>query len=147
MGAHDYLTRVRMIKPERLIIFGRSLGAAVAADLAVHKPAAGLILESAFPSIESVAKFYYGGLPMHWLLGAEFRLIDRVPALSLPKLIVHGDLDEIIPLELGRQVFEAAKPPKTFHLIPGAKHNDTYRVGGTSYFQLLSDFAARAIRS
>ena len=147
MGAHDYLTRVRMIRPERLIIFGRSLGAAVATDLAMHKPAAGLILESAFPSIEAVAKFYYGGLPVHWLLGAEFRLIDRVPALSLPKLVIHGDLDEIIPLELGRQVFEAAKPPKAFHLIPGANHNDTYRVGGASYFQLLSDFAGRAIRS
>lgn len=146
MGAHDYLTRVRMIRPERLIVFGRSLGAAVAADLAVHKPAAGLILESAFPSIEAVAKFYYGGLPVHWLLGAEFRLIDRVPALSLPKLMIHGDLDQIIPIELGRQVFEAAKPPKAFHLISGANHNDTYRVGGTSYFQLLSDFAGRASR-
>jgi uncharacterized protein len=147
MGAHDYLTRVRMIKPERLVIFGRSLGAAVAADLAVHKPAAGMILESAFPSIEAVAKFYYGGLPVHWLLGAEFRLIDRVPAVSLPKLIIHGDQDDIIPLELGRQVFDAAKPPKTFHLIEGAHHNNTYLVGGQSYFQLFAQFAGRAIRS
>jgi fermentation-respiration switch protein FrsA (DUF1100 family) len=147
MGAHDYLTRVRMIKPERLVIFGRSLGAAVAADLAMHKPAAGIILESAFPSIEAVAKFYYGGLPVHWLLGAEFRLIDRVPALSLPKLIIHGDLDTVIPLELGRQVFDAAKPPKAFHLIAGAHHNNTYQVGGASYFQLFADFAGRAIRS
>ena len=119
MGAHEYLTRIRMIRPERLVIFGRSLGAAVAADLAVHKPASGLILESAFPSIEAVTKFYYGGLPVHWLLGAEFRLTDRVPALSLPKLIIHGDQDDIIPLELGRQVFEAAKPPKSFHLVSG----------------------------
>jgi len=147
MGAHDYLTRVRMIRPERLVIFGRSLGAAVAADLAVHKPAAGMILESAFPSIEAVAKFYYGGLPVHWLLGAEFRLIDRVPAVSLPKLIIHGEEDDIIPLELGRQVYEAAKPPKSFHPIAGARHNNTYQVGGASYFQLLADFAGRAIRS
>ena len=145
MGAHDYLTRVRMIRPDRLVIFGRSLGAAVAADLAVHKPAAGMILESAFPSIEAVAKFYYGGLPVHWLLGAEFRLIDRISALSLPKLIIHGDLDDIIPLELGRQVFEAAKPPKAFHLIPGAHHNNTYQVGGAPYFQLLSDFVDQAV--
>jgi fermentation-respiration switch protein FrsA (DUF1100 family) len=146
IGAHDYLTRVRMIRPERVVVFGRSLGAAVAADLAVHKPAAGIILESAFPSIEAVAKFYYGGLPLHWLLGAEFRLIDRVPALSLPKLIIHGDQDDIIPIELGKQVFDAAKPPKDFHLISGAHHNNTYQVGGASYFQLFADFAARAIR-
>src|SRR5262249_6459884 len=56
IGAYDYLTRVRMIQPDRLIIFGRSLGAAVAVDLATRKPAAGLILESPFPSIEAVAK-------------------------------------------------------------------------------------------
>jgi uncharacterized protein len=147
IGAYDYLTRVRMIKPERLIIFGRSLGAAVAADLATRKAAAGIILESAFPSIEAVAKYYYGGLPVHWLLGAEFRLIDRIATLSPPKLIIHGDQDDIIPLELGRQVYEAAKPPKTFHLINGAAHNDTYHVGGARYFQVFADFASRAIRS
>jgi pimeloyl-ACP methyl ester carboxylesterase len=147
IGAHDYLTRVRMIRPERLVIFGRSLGAAVAADLALHKPAAGLILESAFPSVEAVAKFYYGGLPVHWLLGAEFRVIDRVPALSLPKLMIHGEQDDIIPLELGRQVFEAAKPPKSFHLITGAHHNKTQEIGGAAYLRLLADFADRAIRS
>lgn len=147
LGAHDHLTRFRRISPERLVIFGRSLGAAVAADLAMHKPAAGIILESAFPSIEAVAKFYYGGLPVHWLLGAQFRLIDRLAALSLPKLMIHGDQDDIIPLELGRQVFEAAKPPKSFHLITGAHHNDTYQVGGASYFRVFAEFAGRAIRS
>ena len=68
----------------------------------MQKPAAGLILESSFPSIAAVAKFHYGGLPLHWLLGAEFTLIDRLPHLSLPKLIIHGDQDDIIPLELGR---------------------------------------------
>lgn len=57
IGAYDYLTRVRMIRLERIVLFGRSLGAAVAAELAVQKPAAGLILESCFPSIEAVGRF------------------------------------------------------------------------------------------
>ena len=140
-GAHDYLTRTRMILPERIILFGRSLGAAVAGELAVQKPAVGLILESSFPSIGAVAKFHYGGLPVHWLLGADFPLIDRLPHLSLPKLIIHGDQDDIIPLELGRQVFEAAKPPKFFYLIAGANHNNTYQVGGAAYFKRLAEFA------
>jgi uncharacterized protein len=147
MGAHDYLTRVRMIKPDRLIIFGRSLGAAVAGELAMHKPAAGLILESPFPSIEAVARFYYGGLPVHWLLGSEFRLIDRLPHLTLPKLIIHGEQDDIIPPEMGRQVFDAAKPPKSFFLIPGANHNNTYQVGGATYFQRFAEFANASVRS
>ena len=146
-GAHDYLTRTRMIRPERIIIFGRSLGAAVAGELAAQKPAAGLILESSFPSIEAVAKFHYGGLPVHWLLGADFTLIDRLPQLSLPKLIIHGDKDDIIPLELGRQVFEAAKPPKSFYVIEGADHNNTYQVGGAAYFRRFAEFAQAAIRS
>ena len=147
LGAYDYLTRQRMIRPERIVVFGRSLGAAVAGETAVHKSAAGLILESPFPSIEAVARFHYGGLPVHWLLGAQFRLIDRLPQLSLPKLIVHGDKDDIIPIELGRQVFDAAKPPKSFYVVAGADHNNTYQVGGAPYFQLLADFAGHAIRS
>jgi len=139
-GAYDYLARTRMIRHERVIIFGRSLGAAVAGELAAQKPAAGLILESAFPSIEAVAKFHYGGLPVHRLLGADFRLIDRLPHLSLPKLIIHGGNDDIIPLELGKQVFEAAKPPKSFYVIPRADHNNTYQVGGAAYFGRWTEF-------
>jgi len=147
LGAYDHLTRTRLIRPERIILFGRSLGAAVAVEVASQKLAAGLILESSFPSIEAVAKFHYGGLPVHWLLGAEFRLIDRLPNLSLPKLIVHGDQDEIIPLELGRQVFEAAKPPKSFYVIKGADHNNTYHVGGEPYFHRFTEFIHSAIHS
>jgi len=147
VGAYDYLTRTRMIRPERLILFGRSLGAAVAGDLASQKPAAGLVLESSFPSIEAVAKFHYGGLPLHWLLGAEFRLIDRLPNLSLPKLIIHGDQDDIIPLALGRHVFEGSLSPKSFYVIAGAGHNNTYIVGGNAYFRRFAEFSLSAVRS
>lgn len=145
LGAYDYVTRKRMIRPERLIIFGRSLGASVAGELAAQKPAAGLILESPFPSVEAIAKHYYG-LPVHWLLGAQFRLIDRLPQLSLPKLIIHGDRDTIIPVQFGQQVFDAAKPPKEWYVIHGADHNNTYQVGGDSYFRHLAVFVMSALR-
>jgi hypothetical protein len=145
IGAYDYLTRIRKIRPERIVLFGRSLGAAVAGELATQRPASALILESSFPSIEAVAKFHYAGLPVHWLLGAEFRLIDRLPQLSLPKLIIHGDRDDIIPIELGRQVFDAAKPPKDWYVIPGADHNNTYEVGGAAYFHHLGEFIKKAL--
>ncbi len=144
-GAYDYLTRIRKIRPERVVLFGRSLGASVAGDLAAQRPASALILESSFPSIEAVAKLHYNGLPMHWFLGAEFRLIDRLPYLSLPKLIIHGDKDDIIPIELGRQVFEAAKPPKEWYVIQGADHNDTYAVGGKAYFRRLGEFIKQSL--
>jgi fermentation-respiration switch protein FrsA (DUF1100 family) len=145
-GAYDYLTRTRLIRPERMVIFGRSLGAAVAGHLASYKPSAGLILESPFPSVEAVARFYYGGLPVHWLLGAEFRLIDLLPKLSLPKLIIHGEEDDIIPLKMGQQVFDAALPPKSFYVIKGADHNNTYQVGGAAYFQRFAEFVQAVVR-
>jgi pimeloyl-ACP methyl ester carboxylesterase len=145
VGAYDYLTRIRKIRPERIVLFGRSLGASVAGDLATRRPAASLTLESSFPSVEAVAKFHFGGLPVHWLLEAEFRLIDRLPQLSVPKLIIHGDKDDIITIELGRQVFDAAKPPKEWYVIPGADHNSTYQGGGTAYFRRLGEFIKKAL--
>ena len=82
---------------------------------------------------------------MHWFFGAEYRLIDRLPHLSLPKLIIHGDQDDIIPIELGRQVYEAAKPPKEWYVVQGAGHNDTYVMGGRAYFSRLAEFIRKAI--
>jgi len=145
IGAYDYLTRIRNIRSERIVCFGRSLGSTVAGELAAQRPASGLILESSFPSIEAVVRFHYGGLPVHWLLGAQFRLIDRLPYLSLPKLIIHGDKDDIIPIELGRQVYEAAKPPKDWYIITGADHNNTYQVGGMAYFRRLGEFIKKSL--
>jgi pimeloyl-ACP methyl ester carboxylesterase len=144
-GAYDHLTRIRKISPERIVLFGRSLGASVAADLAVQRPATALILESSFPSIEAVARWHYGGFPAHWFLGAEFRLVDRLPNLSLPKLVIHGDRDDIIPIELGRHVFDAANAPKEWYVIQGADHNNTYVVGGRAYFQRLTAFIKKTL--
>ena len=144
-AAYDYLARIRKIRPERMVLFGRSLGASVAGELAAQRPASALILESSFPSIEAVAKVHYGGFPAHWFLGAEFRLVDRLPHLSLPTLIIHGEKDDIIPVELGRHVYDVAKPPKEWYVIEGAGHNDTYIVGGRGYFRQLGEFIKKAL--
>jgi len=140
VGAYDYLVRVRRIKSERTVIFGRSLGAAVAGELAKLRPAAGLLLESCFPSIEAVARDHYMGLPLHWLLGTAFRLEERLPHLSLPKLFIHGDRDQIIPIALGRRTFAASKPPKEFYTVRGADHNNLPFIGGKAYFSKLAAF-------
>lgn len=145
LAAYDYLVKVRRVRSERLVVFGRSLGGAVAGELVAQRPAMALLLESCFPSIEAVARYHYKGLPLHWLLGATFRLDDRLPHLSLPKLFVHGDRDAIIPLALGQQAFAAAKEPKEFYLVRGADHNDVPSVGGPAYFAKLSAFIAAAL--
>jgi fermentation-respiration switch protein FrsA (DUF1100 family) len=145
VGAYDYLLRVRRVRPERMVIFGRSLGAAVAGALAAERPATGLLLESCFPSIEAVARHHYMGLPVHWLLGGAFRLEERLPQLLLPKLFVHGERDDIIPIELGQRVFAAAKPPKEFYVVRGADHNNVPSVGGKAYFAKLSAFISAVV--
>ena len=146
LAAYASLTERRGIAPERLIIFGRSLGGAIAAEVASQRPAAGLVLESTFPSVAALAKYHYLGLPVHWLLGARFTLVDRLPRIAVPILVVHGDRDDIVPLELGQRVFQAARDPKTFYLVQGAGHNDLYQVGGVPYFQRLRRFADEVVR-
>ena len=140
LAAYAYVTEVRGVPAERLVLFGRSLGGAVAAVVGSQRPAAGLILESAFPSVEAVARHHYFGLPAHWLLGARFNLVEQLHRFSRPTLVIHGDRDRIIPLALGRQVFDAANEPKTFYLVSGASHNDLYVVGGRAYFERLKRF-------
>jgi fermentation-respiration switch protein FrsA (DUF1100 family) len=146
LAAYAYLTETRRIAPERLVLFGRSLGAAVAGDVASRKPVAGLILESPFPSVGAVARAHYFGLPVDWLLSAEFNLVERLRRISVPVLVVHGDRDEVVPIQLGQQVFEAAREPKSFYLVPGADHNDLYVVGGRPYFQRIKRFVVEVTR-
>jgi fermentation-respiration switch protein FrsA (DUF1100 family) len=139
-AAYAYLTRERKVAPGELILYGTSLGAAVAGELAAQHPAAGLILETPFPSIAAVAKLMYGGLPVHKLLEARYELAAHLKAVRMPVLVLHGDQDTIIPYALGQAVFEAANEPKRFYRIPGADHNDTHLVGGDAYFDTIAGF-------
>ena len=144
-AAYGYLTRTRGIRSDHLVLFGRSLGAAVAATVASQRPAAGLILESPFPSVESVAKATFG-VPAHWLLQSRFRLIDRLRDIRVPILVIHGDRDDIIPIKLGKEVFDAAPSPKSFYVIQGAHHNNTYVVGGKPYLLRFKSFVDEVVR-
>ena len=139
LAAYEVLRR-RGIPSERIVLYGQSLGASVAGALAPQRPAAGLLLETPFPSIRAVAAVYYGRLPVHLLLEARYELAAALGRVAMPILIVHGDRDSIIPLALGRQVYEAARPPKAFYLVPGADHNDLDLVGGEAYFKRLLAF-------
>jgi fermentation-respiration switch protein FrsA (DUF1100 family) len=146
LAAYAHLTETRGIEPRQVVLFGRSLGAAVAGDLASRRSAAGLILESAFPSIPDLAKKYTWGFPAHWLLAARFSLVERLPKVHMPVLVIHGDRDQIVPIEFGEQVFDAARSPKVFYRVEGADHNDLYMIGGQPYFRRLKQFANEVVR-
>jgi uncharacterized protein len=146
-AAYQYLTDVRHHEPAGIVAFGRSLGAAVAGNLATERKVAGLILESAFPSVAAMAKQQFNGLPAHWLLGSRFPLIERLKSIHVPMLMIHGDQDSIVPFYLGEQVFLAAPEPKSLYVVKGADHNNLPIVGGQPYLSTLKKFIERVTDS
>ncbi|HET7291119.1 MAG TPA: alpha/beta hydrolase [Vicinamibacteria bacterium] len=140
-AAYAFLVERKGLLPEAVILFGESLGAAVATQLALERPAAALILESPFTSIPDMARAAYPFLPpVGPLIRTRYETLAKVPLLRLPVLVLHGDRDEIVPFAQGRRVFEAAPEPKSFFAIPDAGHNDTYLAGGDAYWSALDVF-------
>jgi fermentation-respiration switch protein FrsA (DUF1100 family) len=140
--AYRYLLEERGVNPGRLVIFGRSLGAAVAIELATRNPCGALIAESAFTSAVALGKLHYGWLPGFLLRGMtqRFDSISKLGRLRAPVLFVHGEADGIVPVEMGRQLYEASPEPKRWYEIAGAGHNDTVMAGGREYFSRLASF-------
>jgi fermentation-respiration switch protein FrsA (DUF1100 family) len=145
-AAHRYLTEARGLSPERLVLFGESLGSAVVLDLALSCGAGALVLESAFTSIADMARVVLPFLPLRPLLRTRYDNLAKIGGLKVPLLVLHGDRDEVVPFAQGRRLFEAAPEPKRFFAIPGAGHNDTYLRGGEAYWEVLGEFLTGAGR-
>lgn len=141
----DYASTQPEVDPKKIILWGTSLGGAVATDVAVHRKAAGLILESTFTSGSDVARVLYPFLPVAPLMQSKFNTIDKIKTLHLPVLVMHGDLDEILPIGLGRKLYASANDPKEFYEITGARHNDTFFVGGDEYFNRVGLFTSKIL--
>jgi fermentation-respiration switch protein FrsA (DUF1100 family) len=139
-AAYDHLVREGRFRPEDIILFGRSLGAAVAIDLSLKRDVRSLVLESAFTSTKDMAKTMLLFSLLSPLLPANYNNLKKIEHVAVPKLIIHGGRDEIVPSSMGRKLFDAAKSPKYFFPIEEAGHNDTYVVGGDTYFQAITDF-------
>ncbi len=131
------------VPEKRVVLFGRSLGGAVAVQLARGRPLGGVILESTWSSLADVAREAFGpliGPVAAWAAGDRFDSALAISELDSPLLSLHGDRDEIVPYELGRALFEVAPGHKRFETILGAGHNDTVQVGGRAYFEHLEAF-------
>ena len=139
-AAHRWLVEEKRVPQERLVLFGESLGSAVALDLALSRPCRALVLESPFASVPAMARAVYPFLPLSALVRTRYENEAKAPRLRVPLLVLHGERDEIVPFAQGRRVFAAAPEPKRFYAIPGAGHNDTYLVGGDAYWDAVRDF-------
>ncbi|MCI0490849.1 MAG: alpha/beta hydrolase [Blastocatellia bacterium] len=138
-AAWDYLTTKRAVPAERIIIFGKSLGGAVAVDLASKVEPAGLIVQSSFTSVSDMAKSVLPVFPTV-LLRTRMDSITKIAGIGCRKLFVHSPTDEVVPYELGHRLYEAAPAPKEFYEVRGAPHNATYIVGGDAYLDALREF-------
>jgi hypothetical protein len=144
-AAFDWLAAQNPNVP--IIVHGHSLGSAVAVDLVHRLPnrAAGIILEAAFTNATDMARLMFGPIPMHWMSSMKWAADEKIAAVTIPKLFIHGEYDSIIPIRLGKKLFEAAAPPKEFVALSQADHNDTFVAGGDEYYQAIRDFVDRCV--
>ncbi len=145
-AAYDYVIKKRNIKPEQVILFGRSLGGFFASVVAEGNPAAGLIIESTFTSAEDMAKEMFS-FPVGFVIRSKLDTINYVSKIKTPKLFLHGTSDETIPYSLGKKLFDASANPKEFYDIEGADHNNTYVIGGQGYFEKIDSFIEKVVKA
>lgn len=138
-AAYDYLTRERGVPPEHLLVFGRSLGAAVGAHLASQRPVGGLILESGFTSVPDLGAQHYPFLPVRLLARYRYDTQGALSKVTAPVLVIHSADDDIIPFSHGRALFDAAAEPRQFLELEG-DHNTGFLRSRERYVRGLEDF-------
>lgn len=138
-AAWEFLVDEHEIAPENIVLFGKSLGGAVAIDLATDVQPAGLIVQSSFTSVPAMAARHYPFVPA-FALRTKMDSLSKISSINCPKLFIHSTHDEIVPYEMGRRLFGAADSPKTFFEVVGAGHNETLAVGGEPYLESIRDF-------
>ena len=141
LAAYDFLVNHKEISPDRIVPFGRSLGASVAIEISLGREVKSLIVESAFTSTKGMAKTLFPFMLLAPLLPAHYNNLEKIAQVNVPTLFIHGDDDEIVSFSMGQKLYQAAKDPKYFYPIKGAGHNDTYFVGGNTYFENIAAFA------
>jgi hypothetical protein len=121
-SAYDYLQTRGDVNMKGIILYGASIGGIVVIDLATHRDAALLVVESSITNARDMAKIFYPFVPT-FILSLKFDSISKVRKLGMPKLFIHSPDDEVVPYWVGQQLFEAAAEPKEFLKIHGG-HND-----------------------
>jgi fermentation-respiration switch protein FrsA (DUF1100 family) len=138
-AAWKFLTEEKNIPPAKITVFGRSLGAAIAAYNAAKHPPGALILESAFTSVPDMAAKLYPLFPVRLLSRYQYNTMKSIQSVNCPILIIHSQDDEIIPFENGLQLYEKARQPKQMLKIKGG-HNDGFLVSGDRYTEGIRIF-------
>lgn len=130
------------IPPEEIILYGESLGSGVAVQVAAEKPVGGIVLDAPYTSIVDVAAGAYPFLPVRPFMFDRYETMRHLHEVKAPLLVVHGEEDEVIPVEMGRAVYAAANGPKEIVTFPGAGHSDHHLHGSTEeVFRWIEDLS------
>lgn len=139
-GAYEYLTGERGLATEEILLFGRSLGTALALHLAKRDPYLGVGLEAAFTSTRELRALYAAFIPPPAPGEVVYDNLANIHRVRSPVLFIHGQRDFVIPERMARSLFKLSPKPKFFYQVPLAGHNDTYLVGGHHYFDRWREF-------
>jgi len=145
-AAWHYLTETRGIMPTRIIVFGESLGGAVAAWLAAQEKPGLLVLASTFTSVPDLAAKLYPFLPVRWIARFHYNTLESLRSVLCPVFIAHSLQDEIIPFSQGRQLFLAASEPKQLLILEGG-HNIGFIFMQPAWIKSLGAFMDTSIGS
>jgi fermentation-respiration switch protein FrsA (DUF1100 family) len=117
------------VHTKRIVAFGESLGSGQAVRLAAERLVAAVVLEAAPTSTVDVGRSVYFWLPLSLLIADQYNVERHIGAVTVPLLILHGERDEVIPVEMGRRIHSAANDPKRIELFPNGRHNDLFDHG------------------
>ncbi len=136
-AAYRWLTEVQGIPPDRIIVYGESLGGGVAVNLASRKPHRALVLNRTFTSAPDVAEAQLPLLPVHWFMTNRFDNLQKIPHCTRPIFIAQADQDRLIPFSHGRKLRDASRVPTQLFVLEGLGHNDLV---GPSFYAALREF-------
>ncbi|MGF1535894.1 MAG: alpha/beta hydrolase [Elainellaceae cyanobacterium] len=140
----QYLTDQRGVDPSAIMIYGHSLGGAIAIELAARHPESGcLVVESSFTSIQDMAARnpFLGIFPIQRLLSQKFCSLEKVSSLKMPKIFIHGERDNIVPSTMSRRLYQEAAEPKALMVDASAGHENFAEVVGNTYDKALLSLA------
>jgi hypothetical protein len=139
---YGYARDTLRVPPERLVLYGHSLGSGVAVELAMQKPVAGLIVEGAMTSIPDRGQELYPYLPIGLMANNRFASVEKIGRIMVPKLFLHAVDDEVIPIAHGRRLYDGASHPKMFQEVRGG-HDGSYQRDAHIFFGAIETFLER----